>query len=80
MDCGWIVICILSNFILKSHNASTNSSALFIIVAESIDIFAPMSQLGCFRASFGVIESNSLIGFLRKGPPLPVRMIFFNSF
>jgi len=49
-------------------------------VAESIVIFAPIDQLGCFSASSIVIEPNVSFGRLRKGPPEAVRIIFSTSF
>ena len=38
--------------------ASMTSRPLFIRVAESMVIFAPMLQLGCFNASAGVTDSS----------------------
>jgi len=64
---------------LNNHKASTNSRALFIIVAESIDIFFPISQLGWFNASWGAIESKVLSSLFKKGPPLPVKIIFLDE-
>ena len=49
--------------------ASTTSSALFIIVAESIVIRGPMSQVGCASASATVTCSMSPAGRPRRGPP-----------
>ena len=55
------------------------SSPLFIIVAESIVIFAPIDQFGCFSAfSFFTFFSFSAGVFL-KGPPEAVSSIFFIS-
>lgn len=45
------------------------------MVAESIDIFCPIDQLGCFIACAGVIEENSDKAFVKKGPPDPVSRI-----
>ena len=42
---------------------------LFIKVAESMVIFAPISQLGCLRASLGVTSSSCSLVYVRKGPP-----------
>ena len=39
--------------------ASMNSRPLFISVAESTVIFAPIAQLGCFNASSRVTDSRS---------------------
>ena len=38
--------------ILKIFFASITSKTLFIMVAESIEIFFPIFQFGCFKASF----------------------------
>ncbi len=46
IDCGWMTTSIWSGAKSKSQRASMISSALFIIVAESIVIFGPMSQVG----------------------------------
>ena len=59
----------------KSHLASIISKPLFIIVALSIVILAPISQLGCFKARAAVTPANSSIGVVRKGPPEAVRRI-----
>ena len=59
----------------KSHLASIISKPLFIIVALSIVILAPISQLGCFRARAAVTFANSSMGVVRKGPPEAVRRI-----
>ena len=51
------------------------SRPLFISVAESIVIFAPMFQVGCWSASATValdIDSRSRV---RNGPPEAVRII-----
>ena len=49
--------------------ASMISSPLFIRVAESMVIFAPMVQLGCFRASAAVTCSSSSKLRPKNGPP-----------
>ena len=51
-----------------------NSRPLFIMVAESIEILAPMSQLGCASACSGVASAMSASAQLRNGPPDAVRM------
>ena len=56
--------------------ASITSKTLFIIVAESIDIFFPIFQLGCFNAFLGVIFVNLFNGKWLKGPPDAVIKIF----
>ncbi len=52
------------------------SSPLLARVAESIEIFAPMSHVGCLRACSGVISWSSSRVFPRNGPPEQVRIIF----
>lgn len=52
------------------------SSPLLARVAESIDIFAPISHVGCLRACSGVISWSSSCFFPRNGPPEQVRIIF----
>ena len=54
MDCGCTSTSILSTGTPKSHLASITSKPLFIMVAESIVILAPISQLGCLSASAAV--------------------------
>ena len=73
MDSGWIITEIWSFCALKSHFASMNSKPLFIMVAESTEIFRPMLQVGCATASSGVIASKGLRSLFRNGPPEPVR-------
>ena len=50
-----------------------NSSPLFIMVAESIEILSPISQLGWASACSGVTSAMSASDQLRKGPPDAVR-------
>src|ERR1700733_3166936 len=50
------------------------SSPLFIIDAESIVIFCPMLQFGCFRACASVACSISALAQVRNGPPEAVMM------
>ena len=59
--------------------ASMNSRPLFIIVALSTEIFAPMLQFGWATAWAGVTSSSSARALPRKGPPEPVSRIFFSS-
>ena len=76
MLCGCTTTCICSGATSNSHLASMISKPLFIILAESMVILAPMSQLGCLSAMAGVtVDSCSLLK-VRKGPPLAVRIIF----
>ncbi len=49
--CGWMSTCILSAGSPKSHFASVTSNPLFMREAESMVILAPISQVGCLRAS-----------------------------
>ena len=66
------------NFLYSISNnfcASIISKTLFIIVAESIDIFFPIDQLGCLRASLIDIFLKSLIGKFKNGPPEAVIII-----
>ena len=53
--------------------ASTTSSALFIIVAESTVIRGPMSQVGWASASSTVTAAMSAAARPRNGPPEAVR-------
>src|SRR5438309_925862 len=54
----------------KSQCASIISRPLLNSVAESIVIFGPMFQVGCFNACSGVIESKSFCGISRKNSRL----------
>ena len=60
----------------NSHLASMTSNPLFIIEAESMVILAPMSQVGCLKASATVTVSSCSWENLRKGPPDAVSSIF----
>lgn len=53
----------------NNQQASINSSPLFIKVAESTEIFGPISQLGCFTAWAGVTAASSAALNSRNGPP-----------
>src|SRR6266487_5392189 len=53
----------------KSQCASIISRPLLNNVAESIVIFGPIFQVGCFNACSGVMESNPVRGVSRNGPP-----------
>ncbi len=53
--------------------ASSTSRPLFIRVAESMVIFAPMFHVGCFSASLTVTFSRSVRTRPRNGPPDAVR-------
>jgi hypothetical protein len=60
---------------LNSQCASIASSPLFIIVAESTEIFRPMTQFGWAHASSGVTFARSSRGVVLNGPPEAVRRI-----
>jgi len=75
IDSGWINTSILSTGTSNSHRASITSSALFIIVAESIVIFGPIRQTGCDSACSRVTCSRSWGEAPRNGPPEPVSRI-----
>ena len=79
MLCGWTTTWISSGVTPKRCMASINSSPLFIIVAESTEIFAPILQLGCFTACSGVTSSSSARLLPLNGPPEPVSKIFLSS-
>ncbi len=55
------------------------SKPLFIMVAESMVMRWPMTQVGCLRACCGVMRSKSASGVLRKGPPEAVSQICLTS-
>ena len=59
---------------LKSQRASITPRPLFIIVAESTVIFAPIRHVGCRSAWAGVAFSISSFDEFRKGPPDAVRI------
>ena len=58
----------------KMWCASMSSRPLFIMVAESTEIFAPMSQVGCATASAGVARAIAARSQVRNGPPEAVRI------
>ena len=70
---GWTTTSTCSGSSWNSHRASITSRALFISVAESIVIFGPIRQVGCFRASSGVTRASSRADRPRNGPPEDVR-------
>ena len=71
---GWITTSTCSGSSWNSQRASMTSRALFIRVAESIVIFGPICQVGCFRASSGVTSASSRADRPRNGPPEEVRI------
>ncbi len=76
IDCGCTTTCICPGSTPNSHLASITSKPLFIIDAESMVIFAPIDQFGCFNAWALVTEANCSWENVRKGPPEAVRIIF----
>ena len=52
---------------------------MFIIVAESMVIFAPISHVGCFSASAAVTVAICSFVKRRNGPPDAVSRIFSTS-
>ena len=56
------------------------SRPLFIIVAESTVILAPMDQLGWRRASSRVTAESSSRVLPKKGPPEAVRISLLRAF
>ena len=80
MLCGWMSTSIFSAGTPKSHLASITSKPLFISVAESMVIFAPMFHVGWRNASAAVTVSNCSWEYLRKGPPEQVSNILSISF
>ena len=60
----------------KSHLASITSKPLFMRVAESMVIFAPMSHVGCLSASSAVTCAICSAVNVLKGPPEHVSRIF----
>src|SRR5882672_6045353 len=53
----------------NSQRASIISNPLLNKVAESIVIFRPITQEGCFNARSTVMLANSSLGVARNGPP-----------
>ena len=60
-------------FKLNIFFASINSKILFIIVDESIEIFLPIFQFGCFKAIFGFDIFNFFFDLFKNGPPDAVK-------
>ena len=72
---GWMTTSTRSGTVSNSQHASITSSALFIMVAESTEIFGPISQFGCAQAASGVTDSRSQGRRWRNGPPEAVSRI-----
>ena len=72
-DSGCTTTWILPADTWNSHLASMTSKPLFIMVAESMVILAPISQLGCLSACALVAVAICSRGQVRNGPPEAVR-------
>src|SRR5437867_12177959 len=72
--CGWTTTSTCAIPTPNNQCASIISSPLLNSLAESIVIFCPMFQVGCFRACCTVIFENSLDGSSRNAPPLAASM------
>jgi hypothetical protein len=75
IDWGWMRTSIRDGGRPKSHIASITSNPLFIRVAESTEIFAPIRHVGCPSASATVASRICRKVRARKGPPEAVRII-----
>ena len=75
VDCGCTSTSIRSEGRPNSRAASITSRPLFIMVAESMEILAPIVQTGCLSAFSGVAARISSMLAVRNGPPEAVRMI-----
>ena len=73
IDCGCTTTAICSGARSNSQRASMISRPLFMRVAESMVIFAPIFQVGWRSASSTVMEAKASRGRSRKGPPDAVR-------
>ena len=69
MLCGCTTTLICSGRALNSQRASITSSPLFIRLAESTEIFLPITQLGCATACAGVAAAIASADSVRNGPP-----------
>ena len=74
-DWGWTSTSIRPSGTANSRLASISSSPLFISVALSTEILAPMAQFGWRTASAGVAAAMRSSVQSRNGPPLAVRMM-----
>ena len=73
--CGWTTTWTSSRPTPKSHLASITSNPLLTIVAESMVIFCPMDQFGCFNASSTWTFFICSLVLPLNGPPEAVRRI-----
>ena len=72
IDCGCTTTSMRSNGTSNSQCASITSRPLFMSVAESIVMRAPIVQVGCRSACSGVTSASSAAEQPRNGPPLAV--------
>ena len=79
IDCGCTTTSICEAGTPNSQCASITSRPLFISVAESMVIFGPICQVGCFSASAAVTSASALSDRPRNGPPEAVRISRRNS-
>ena len=77
--CGCTTTCTRSTSTPNSHFASITSNPLLTIVEESIVIFCPIDQFGCFSASSTRISSSSSSFLPLNGPPEAVRRILWTA-
>ena len=70
---------ICSGAMPNKYLASMTSRALFIMVAESTEIFLPITQLGWAQASSGVTAFKVAGARVLKGPPDAVKMILLTT-
>ena len=76
IDWGCTTTSISEGFTSNNQAASITSKPLFIKLAESIVIFAPIDQFGCFNAWALVTWANCSRLKPRKGPPEAVNITF----
>ena len=69
MLCRWTTTSTCPGARPKSRHASISSRPLFMSVAESTEIFRPITHFGCAQACSGVTAASASCGVSRKGPP-----------
>jgi hypothetical protein len=69
MLCGCTTMSTRSGVSAKRKHASMSSSPLFMRVAESTEIFRPITQLGWAQAASGVAAAIACASHSRNGPP-----------
>ena len=75
----WTITSTCSGRTPNRCTASITSKPLFISVAESIVIFAPIFQVGCASARAGVMSANCSRFIPKNGPPDAVSRIRLTS-